>query len=74
VYTTVGTKKVAEVVTDDKGKYAISLKPGKYSVFTKEAGGYFSNRFDSDNNIGVVTVTADNVTTYDIKIDFKASY
>ena len=74
VYTAVGTKKVAEVETDKEGNFAIALDAGKYSLFTKEEGGYFANSFDGANNINVVTVEEGKVTTRNIKIDYQASY
>ena len=73
-YTQIKTKLVTKVVTEPDGMFQVALKPGKYSVFSKEPGGLFANLLDGDNNIYPVTVTENRLTLVDFVIDYNASY
>lgn len=60
--------------SDAEGKFSIKLPVGKYSVFTKEEGGYYANSFDGQGFIQVIEVMENKITTLDLKVDYKAVY
>lgn len=68
------TNLVAKVKTGPDGLFRLALKPGKYSVFSKEPGGLFANLLDGDGNIYPVEVTENRLTLIDFIIDYNASY
>src|SRR5262245_61390217 len=61
-YTAIRTRLIDSVHTDEKGFFSLSLVPGAYSLFTKVDGKYYSNNFDTKNNIAPVTVEANRVS------------
>jgi hypothetical protein len=65
---------VATAQSDDQGRYAVALPPGRYSVFTKEEGGYFANLFDGQGVANPVEVKAGELTALDILINYNAAY
>src|SRR5690349_2665304 len=67
-YTAIHTKKIAEVVSDASGAFAVSLPAGDYSVFALVNGKYYANSFDSRNFINPVTVFKDQVTELRITV------
>ncbi|MBC5774385.1 carboxypeptidase regulatory-like domain-containing protein [Pontibacter sp. KCTC 32443] len=73
-HTNIQTNLVAQVVTDANGFFSVSLKPGKYSLFTKEEKGLYANLFDGENNIFPVEVKEGQVTTIEFLINYQASY
>ncbi|MFD2246505.1 carboxypeptidase-like regulatory domain-containing protein [Pontibacter ruber] len=73
-HTNIQTKLVTQVVTDANGNFAVSLKPGKYSLFTKEEKGLYANLFDGENNVFPVEVKEGQVTTVEFLINYNASY
>ncbi len=73
-HTNIRTKLVTKVETDTAGNFAISLPPGKYSLFTKEEQGLYANLFDGEMNIFPVEVTQGQVTTVEFLINYKAVY
>lgn len=73
-YSNFTTNLVAKVTSSEDGLFRVALRPGKYSVFTKEPGGLFANRLDGDGNIHPVEVTENRLTLIDFVIDYKASY
>ena len=73
-YTLINTKMVASVESDSTGAFAISLPVGTYSLFVKYKGRYYANMFDSQNNINLITVVADQRTEATITVNSGASY
>jgi hypothetical protein len=73
-YQQIQTKRVAKVVSDQNGTFAVELKPGLYSVFVKEKESYYANLFDGQNNIYPVEVKENQVTTIEFIIDHQATY
>jgi hypothetical protein len=74
LYTAVATQPLQTIETDEKGKYSISLQPGRYSVLVVEEGGLFGNIFDGEGNVQPVTVTEGEWTLLDIQVNYKAAY
>ena len=73
-HSNIQTDLVTQVVTDANGNFAVSLKPGVYSLFTKEEKGLYANLFDGDNNIYPVEVEEGQVTHVEFLINYEASY
>jgi hypothetical protein len=73
-HTNIQTNLVTQVVTDADGNFAVSLKPGKYSLFTKEEKGLYANLFDGKMNIFPVEVKKGEVSTVEFLINYQASY
>ncbi|WP_242921291.1 carboxypeptidase regulatory-like domain-containing protein [Pontibacter liquoris] len=74
-HTNIQTRLVTQVATDANGNFAVSLKPGKYSLFTKEEEkGLFANQFDGEMNIFPVEVQRGQVTSVEFLINYNASY
>ncbi|KAA5549254.1 carboxypeptidase regulatory-like domain-containing protein [Adhaeribacter rhizoryzae] len=73
-YSEFKTNLVAKVTSGLDGLFRVELKPGKYSVFSKEPNGFFANRLDGDGNIYPVEVTESRLTLIDFIIDYNASY
>lgn len=67
-------KPIAITKSDENGIFEVALPAGKYSVFTKEAGGLFANLFDGQMNLNPVDVEKGKFTEVDIKINYKAVY
>ncbi|MGF1925619.1 MAG: carboxypeptidase regulatory-like domain-containing protein [Bacteroidia bacterium] len=67
---------VAKVKTNKEGYFQCKLPPGKYSIFTfeTESAQFFANAFDGDGSITPFEVKANEVTTIDININYKAFY
>ena len=66
---------VAKVKTDKQGYFSCQLSPGKYSIFTREEEDkFFANLFDGDGNIAPFAVKADEVTKYDVSVNYKAAF
>ncbi len=73
-HTNIQTNLVTEIVTDANGRFAVALKPGKYSLFTKEEKGLYANLFDGEMNIFPVEVKEGQVTDVEFLINYGASY
>lgn len=73
-HTNIQTNLVTQVDTDADGNFAVSLKPGRYSLFTKEEKGLYANLFDGQNNIFPVEVQEGQVTDVEFLINYNASY
>ena len=65
---------VKKTTSDEEGKFSIELPAGKYSVFTKEEGGYFANSFDGDGNVNIVEVKEGEITEMNIDVNYKAAF
>jgi hypothetical protein len=73
-HTNLQTKLVTQVATDADGHFEVSLKPGRYSLFTKEEKGLYANLFDGDMNIFPVEVKEGEVTTVEFLVNYNATY
>jgi len=73
-HTDIQTDLVKQAATDAEGNFAVSLPPGKYSLFTKEDNGLYANLFDGEMNIFPVEVQRGQVTNVEFVINYKASY
>ena len=71
---TIPTPIVAEVMADSAGRFAISVPPGKYSIFVEDEGGWYNNGFDGQGVQGAVSVNPDTTTEVLIKITTKATF
>ncbi len=74
LFDAIGSNIVKEMSSDKEGVFSASLPVGKYSVFVKEDSQYFANSFDSKNNVGVLTIEENKVTTLNIQVNYKATY
>jgi len=70
----VNAKLVKRIKTRKDGTFCISLKPGKYSIFTMEADGLWANTYDGEGYINPVTVEPGQYATIHILINYKAYY
>lgn len=73
VYSEVNTPLVASVTSDTEGFYEASLEPGTYSVFVEDEGDWYCNGSSADG-LCTITIEAEQLTEYDIRIDYAASY
>ena len=73
-HTNIQTNLVTQVVTDANGNFAVSLKPGRYSLFSKEEKGLFASIYDGEMNINPVEVQQGQVTQVEFLINYQASY
>ncbi|EJF11770.1 hypothetical protein [Pontibacter sp. BAB1700] len=73
-HTAIKTNLIKQVKTDANGNFAISLEPGRYSLFTKEQDGLFANLFDGEMNIFPVEVKEGEVTTVEFLVNYDAFY
>ena len=73
-HTNIKTKLITQVKTDANGKFAVNLKPGRYSLFTKEEQGLYANLFDGEMNIFPVEVKEGEVTTVEFLVNYNAFY
>lgn len=73
-YSSIHTRLVQTVTSDEKGYFFTSLPPGEYSVFTKKDALYYANNFDGDNHIAPVKVVLHKVTQVNVNIDYDAVY
>ena len=73
-HTNIQTNLVTQVVTDANGNFAVTLQPGKYSLFSKEDKGMFANLFDGESNIFPIEVQQGQVTNVEFLINYKANY
>jgi hypothetical protein len=73
-YSSVRTKLVQSVTSDESGYFIVSLPPGEYSLFTKKDALFYANNFDGDNHIAPVKVVPHKVTQVNFNIDYDAVY
>lgn len=75
LFSKVNTSLVAKLETNEAGYFQCKLAPGKYSIFTLEENGkLFANLFDGEGSITLFEVKEGELTTYDIKVNYKAAY
>lgn len=68
------TKLITTIATSSDGSFKLKLPPGDYSVFVKEEGGLFANRFDKNNAINPVAVKERQYAWLPITVDYQAAY
>ena len=73
-YSSIRTRLVQTVTSDENGYFFASLPPGEYSLFTKKDALYYANNFDGDNHIAPVRVVSKKVTQVNVNIDYDAVY
>jgi hypothetical protein len=73
-YSNIKTELVQKTSTDEEGRFIVALEPGTYSVFVKEKQGLFASRFDQSGIINPVTISANELVSITIKVDYKAAY
>lgn len=74
VYTAIQTKRITTIQTDSLGAFTVVLPVGKYSLFIKTGEAYFANAFDQFNNICLIEVEAQKMTTAQLVMNSTASY
>ena len=72
-FSEVRTPMLAEVTSDSGGYYEVALPVGRYSVFVVEGDRWYANG-DDGRHIQPVTVYADSVVQFDIKITHEATF
>jgi len=73
-YSSIGTKLVQTVTSDETGYFYVSLPPGEYSLFTKKDALFYANNFDGDNKIAPIKVVTHKVSQANVNIDYDAVY
>ena len=73
-HTAIQTKLITQVKTDANGNFTVNLKPGRYSLFTKEEQGLYANLFDGEMNIFPVEVKKGEVTAVEFLVNYNAFY
>jgi hypothetical protein len=73
-YSSIHTRLVQTVTSDENGYFFASLPPGEYSLFTKKDALYYANNFDGDNHIAPVKVIPHKITQVNVNIDYDAVY
>ncbi len=73
-YSSIRTRLVQTVVSDETGYFFVSLPSGEYSLFTKKDALYYANNFDGDGHIAPVKIAPNKVTQVNVNIDYDAVY
>jgi len=73
-FSKVNTKLIRTVQSDSTGYFNTSLPEGKYSLFVKVKGQFYSNLFDEKNNLFLVTVQKNKLTKVEIKVSDEAVF
>jgi hypothetical protein len=73
-YSSISTRMVKQVMTDDNGYFKVKLKPGRYSLFVKKGELFYSSVFDDKNNIHPVEVRKGEWTEEDFRANYDAVY
>jgi hypothetical protein len=73
-YSSIRSRFVQSVTSDDSGYFFLSLPPGEYSLFTKKDALFYANNFDGDGHIAPVKVVSKKVTQINVNIDYDAVY
>lgn len=69
LYSSVHTRLIRQLETDDSGRFRIQLPPGTYSVFTKKGKLFYATRRDEKNNIAPVEVLPGKMTRVDCSVE-----
>ncbi len=73
-YSSVSTRLVKKVQSDEQGCFRAELPVGRYSLFVKEGDRLYANLFDGENNIFPVTVEKGQVKELRFDITYDATY
>ena len=73
-YSSIRTRLVQTVTSDDSGYFVVSLPPGEYSLFTKKDAFFYANNFDGNNHIAPIKVLPNKVSQVNVNIDYDAVY
>ena len=73
-YSSIGTRQIDSVNSDENGRFLLPLAPGSYSLFTKVDGMFYSNSFDTKNNITPVVVDKNKFSEVEFLISDKATF
>ncbi|MBA4196301.1 MAG: hypothetical protein C0459_01990 [Chitinophaga sp.] len=73
-FSEIRTKLITTVQSDSTGYFSVALPEGKYSLFVKVKGKFYSNLFDEKNNIFLVTVEKNKLTKVEIKVSNEAVF
>jgi hypothetical protein len=73
-YSSVNSRLVHTVTSDDSGYFFVALPPGEYSLFTKKDALFYANNFDGENHIAPVKVSPHKLTQVNVNIDYDAVY
>jgi hypothetical protein len=74
LFTEITSELVARTTSKPDGSFCIQLRPGEYSVFTKEAAGWFANIYDAAGRINIVKVEPKKLTVLTIQVNYMAAY
>ena len=69
LFSSVQTRLIRQVDTDDSGRFRIGLPPGTYSVFTKKGRLFYATRRDEKNNIAPVEVLPGKMTRMECSVE-----
>lgn len=73
-YSKIFTKKIEEVLSNEKGCFTMTLEPGRYSLFVWENGEWYANGFGGNGEIFEVEVKEKEVTEIQFSINHSAVY
>lgn len=73
-YSSVRTRLVQSLTSDETGYFFAALPPGEYSLFTKKDALFYANNFDGNDHIAPVKVVAHKVSQVNVNIDYDAVY
>jgi|GEM_PF-309869 len=73
-YDSVEGAPVASVRSDKEGNYSVILPPGRYSIFIKENGKLWAPMQDGEGILQPVLVSPDSFSSYDLSINYMATY
>ena len=73
-FTKTGTSLLKRAKSQKDGCFALSLKPGKYSILIREKGQWYANSFGGDGEIFQFEVFSDSVSSIDFRINHGAWY
>ena len=73
-YSSIHTRLVQSVASNDQGYFFAYLPPGEYSLFTKKDALFYANNFDGNNHIAPVKVISGQMTQVHVNVDYDAVY
>lgn len=65
---------VATATSNSEGFYEVALPPGEYSIFAEDQGEWFCNVYNGRTDLCPLTVGARTVSTFDIDLNYQATY
>ncbi len=73
-FTNVTAKPIATIMSNQAGKFCLTLPAGQYSVLIREPKGLYANLFDTKNRINTAIVQAGKTATMTILVSHSATY